>query len=184
AHHLVGRNGGVEATGHQHQALLQRTERVATNALMLGVHHIEAVVANLDAYLHLGILQVDTGGAELTTQVAAHVAGSFHGAEAALAAALAAHTEDLARQLTAEVLATLVEDVVEVAQRVIVYFQEVRDARHATQPGDQRGARARFLQAGLHLQVVPLALHLQLRVKFAQNAADILPQLADELLAH
>lgn len=52
AHHLVGRNGGVETTGHQHQGLLQGTQRITADAVVLVVDHVQALVADFDAHQH------------------------------------------------------------------------------------------------------------------------------------
>jgi hypothetical protein len=63
AHHLVGRHGGVETAGHQHQGLLQGAQRVTADAVVLAVDHEQPLVANFDA--HFQAFQVDPGGAAL-----------------------------------------------------------------------------------------------------------------------
>ena len=97
-----------------------------------------------------------------------------------LAGTLAAHRKDLPGQRIAEVLLALVDDVVEVAQRVLVDLQEMRDARHAAQ------ALAHLLQgfgladAGFQLEIVPHTVHHHGRVQVAEHGTDIFGQLADE----
>ena len=65
AHDLVGRNGGVETTGHQHQRLLQRTQRITADAIVLAVDHEQPLVANFDTNFDFRLFQVDSGGTAL-----------------------------------------------------------------------------------------------------------------------
>ncbi len=97
-----------------------------------------------------------------------------------LAGALAAHRKDLAFKRLAVVLFALFGDVIEVAQRVLIDLQEMRDARHATQ------ALGHVLQgfgvgyAGFQLEVVPHTVHHHSRVQVSEHGTDVLGQLTDE----
>ncbi|MNE17149.1 hypothetical protein D3C80_1101210 [compost metagenome] len=97
AHHLVGRHGGVEATGHQYQRLLQGAQRVAADALVLAMNNEDALVANLQAHFHVRGLELDAGSAALLAQLAANITVHVHRAEGMLAGALATHGKHLAR---------------------------------------------------------------------------------------
>ena len=97
-----------------------------------------------------------------------------------LAGTLAAHRKNLAFKRTTVVLLALFGDVVEVAQRVLIHLQEMRDARHAAQ------ALGHVLQgfgvgnAGFQLEVVPHAVHHHSRVQVTEHGTDVLGQLTDE----
>src|SRR5690606_23438870 len=184
AHHLVGRHGGVEATAHQHQGLLQRTQRVAAQAFVPPVHDEQALVADLQAHFHFRLLQVDAGRRTFLTQAAADMAFDVDGAERMLAAALAAHRKNLARQLVRVVALAVLGNVVQIAQRVFVDFEKQADTRGAAQALGHFRQQLRIVEVGLHLKVVPDTRHLHGRIEVAQHAANVLPQLADELLAY
>ncbi len=184
AHHLIGGHGGIEATGHQYQGLLQRTQRVAADAVMLLVHDEQALVADLHAHFDFRCFQRNTGGAALLAQLAANVALDVHGAERMLAGTLAAHGEDLARQALGVVRLASGDDVVEIAQRVLVHFQAMGDAGRAAQALDHLAQQLRLAAHGFHLDVVPHALDPQVGIELAQHGADVLRQLANEALAH
>ena len=179
-HDLVSRHGRIKAAGHQYQRLLQRAERVAADAVVLAVNHEQPFVANFDTDFDLRCFKVDSGRTALTTQLAADVFFHVHRAEGMLACALAAYRENLPGQRIAIVLFALLGDVVEVAQRVLVDLQKVRDTRHAGQ------ALAHLFQgfgvgnAGFQLEVVPHAVHHHGRVQVTEHGADVLGQLADE----
>lgn len=89
-------------------------------------------------------------------------------------------TENLAFKLIAKVQFALLGDVVEVAQRVLIHLQEMRDARHAAQ------ALGHVLQGfgigdtGFQLEVVPHAIHHHSRVQVTEHGTDVLGQLTDE----
>jgi len=184
AHHLVGGDGGIEPAGHQHQGLLQRTQRVAADTVVLLVHDEQALVANLHAHLDFRRLQRDAGGAALLAQLTADMALDVHGAERMLAGTLAAHGEDPARQALGVVRLALGDDVVQIAQRVFVHLQAMGDTRRATQALDHLAQQLRLAERGFHLDVVPHALDPQLGIELAQHGADVLRQLANEPLAH
>ncbi|MCY1422216.1 hypothetical protein D9M71_378910 [compost metagenome] len=184
AHHLVGRDGGVEAAGHQYQHLLQRAQRIAAKACVLFMDDEQAVMADFHAHFDFGLLQVDPGRIALLAQAATHVSLHIDGGERVLASALAAHGEDLARQLVAEVRLALGKDVVEIAQRVFVHFEEMADARRAGQALDHLAQDLRLGHPCFELEIVPLAFHQQLWIEVAQHRANVLRQLPDEALAH
>ncbi|MNE12541.1 hypothetical protein D3C80_1053420 [compost metagenome] len=184
AHHLVGGNGGVEAAGHQHQSLLQRAQRVAADAVVLVVDDEQALVAHFHAHFHFRVLQGDAGGVAFLAQAAADMALQLHGGEFVLAGALAAHGEDLAGDLVGVVQLALFQHIVEVAQGVLVHFEEVGDAGGAGQPLDHLAQQLRLGLASLDFKVVPNAGHLEFRVQVFQDRADVLRELADEMLAH
>ncbi len=183
-HHLVGGNGGVETTGHQHQGLLQRTQRIAADAIVLLMDDEQALVANFHAHLDLRCLQRDAGGTALLTQLAADMALDIHGAERVLAGALAAHGEDPARQAFRVMRLAPGDDVVEITQRVFVHFQTMGDAGRAAQALDHLAQRLGLAERGFHLDVVPHAFDPHLGVELAQHGADVLRQLTNEALAH
>ncbi|MNP38237.1 hypothetical protein D3C76_1317350 [compost metagenome] len=180
AHDLVGRHGGIEAAGHQHQRLLQGAQRISADAVVLAVDHKQPLVANFDADFDFRLFQVDPGGTTLTAQLAADIFLDIDRAERVLAGTLATYRKNLPGQCIAVVLLALLDDVIEVAQRVLVDLQEMRDARHAAQ------ALAHLLQglgladAGFQLEVVPHAVHHHGRVQIAEHGTDVLGQLADE----
>ncbi|MNC27295.1 hypothetical protein D3C75_754630 [compost metagenome] len=184
AHHLVGRHGGVEAAGHQYQGLLQGAQRVAADALVLVVDHVQALVADFDAHQHFRVLQLDAGCAALLTQLAADITVDVHRGEVVVAAALAAHGEVLAGQQVTEVLLALGDDVVEVAERVFLYLQEVGDTRGAGEALDHLALDFFVFDAGDHFEVVPDTIDRELRVEVLEHVADVLAELADEALAH
>ncbi|MNJ50824.1 hypothetical protein D3C77_461120 [compost metagenome] len=183
-HHLVGRHGGVETTGHQHQGLLQRAQRVAADALVLVVDHVQALVADLDAHFHFGVAQVDTGGAALLAQLAADITVDVHRGEVVVTATLAAYGEALAGQQVAEVGLALGDDVVEVTQRVLVDLQEVGNARHAGQTLGHLAQDFLVLDAGDHLEVVPDTVNRERRIEVLEHGTDVAAQLTDEALAN
>jgi hypothetical protein len=185
AHHLIGGDGGVEAARHQYQGLLDGAQRVAAEAFVLSVDDQQTVVAHLEAHLGLGLLEIDPGGTALAAQAAADVAGQLHRGEVVgVAGALAAHGEALARQLVAEMRTALLEGVVEIDVGVFVYFEEMGDARHVAQALEHFRLDLRLAHPADQVEVVPFALHVQLGVQVAQHRANVLRQLADELLAH
>ena len=59
-----------------------------------------------------------------------------------------------------------------------------KSAQGAAQALEHLRPHLRLGHATDQIEVVPLALHLQLGVQVAQHRADVLRQLADELLAH
>ena len=138
------------------------------------------MVANFDADFDFGLFQVNSGGTALTAQLAADIFLDIDRAEWMLAGALATYRKNLASQCIAVVLLALLDDVIEVAQRVLVDLQEMRDARHAAQ------ALAHLLQglgladAGFQLEVVPHTVHHHSRVQVTEHGTDVLGQLADE----
>lgn len=176
AHHLVGRHGGVEATGHQHQGLLQGAQRVTADAVVLVVDHVQALVADFDAHQHFRVLQRDAGGAALLAQLAADVAVDVHRGEVMVATALAAHGEVLAGQQMAEVVLTLGDDVVEVTQRVFLNLQEVGDTRRAGEALDHLALDFLVFDAGDHFEIVPDTINRELRVEILEHIADILAE--------
>ncbi|MCY1447602.1 hypothetical protein D9M71_642310 [compost metagenome] len=151
---------------------------------MLGVDDVEAVMADFHAHFHFRVLQRNPRRTAVLAQASADVALHIDGGERVLAGALAAHGEDPARQLVAEVLLALLEDVVEVAQRVFVDLEEVADARGAGQALDHLAQHLGIGHLRLDVEVVPLAFHQQLRIEVAQHRANVLRQLPDEALAH
>ena len=151
---------------------------------MLAMDDEQAVEADFHPHLDFRLLQVDPGSPAFAAQAAADVTLHLHRGERVLAGALAAHGEGLAGQLVAEVRLALGEDVVEIAQRILVDLEEMTDARRAGQALDHLAPGLGVDHGGLNLQVVPLALDLQLRVQVAQHRADVLRQLPDEALAH
>ena len=179
-HDLVGRHGGIEPTRHQHQGLLKRTQRVATNTVVLIVNHKQPLVANFNSNFNFGLFQLDSSRTALTPQLAADVFLDFHRGKRVLASALATHRKELARQCIAEVQLALLNDVVEVTQRVLVDLQEMRDARHAAQAFGHFFQGFRVGYARLQLDVVPHARHHHSRVQIAEHSADVFGQLTDE----
>src|SRR5476649_815908 len=133
AHDLVGRNGGIETAGHQYQGLIQRTQRVAAEAVVLAVDHEQPFVANFHPHFDFGCLEVDPGCTTLDPQLAADVFFDVHRAEGVMPGTLATHRKDLARQCVAEVQFALGEDVIHIAKRVFIDLQEMSDARRAAQ---------------------------------------------------
>ncbi|MCY1445999.1 hypothetical protein D9M71_625390 [compost metagenome] len=180
AHDLVGRYGRVEATGHQHQGLLQRAQRISADAVVLAVDHEQPLVANFDPDFDFRRFQVDPGGAALATQLAADVFFDVHRAERVLARTLAAHRENFPGQRIAVVLPALFGDVVEVAQRVLVDLQKVRDARHAGQALTHLFQGFRVGNTGFQLEIVPHAVHHHGRIQITEHGADVFGQLADK----
>lgn len=73
AHDLVGRNGGIEAAGHQYKRLFRGPERITADAVVLAVDHEQPLVANFDTDFDFGLFQVDPGGTTLTAQLAADI---------------------------------------------------------------------------------------------------------------
>ncbi|MNY21118.1 hypothetical protein D3C86_1546400 [compost metagenome] len=130
------------------------------------------------------MLQIDAGGPALAAQAAADVGGQVDRGKRVGAGALAAHGEDLAGQLRTKMGLALVEDVVEVAQRVLVHFEEMGDARRAAQALEHLAQQVRIAERGLQLDVVPLTGNLQRGIEVPEHGADVLAELADELLAH
>ena len=101
-----------------------------------------------------------------------------------LAAALATHGENLARQLLGVMTLAVFGDVVQIAQRVFIDLEEQTDTRRVAQAFGHLGEQLGIVQIGFDLEVVPDTGHPQFGVKIAQHGANVLPQLADELLAH
>ncbi|MNL12233.1 hypothetical protein D3C87_1330960 [compost metagenome] len=97
-----------------------------------------------------------------------------------LARALAAHRKNLPGQCIAIVLFALLGDVVEVAQRVLVDLQKVRDARHAGQALTHLFQGFRVGNTGFQLEIVPHAVHHHGRVQITEHGADVFGQLADK----
>ncbi|MDT4840515.1 hypothetical protein FQZ97_743410 [compost metagenome] len=151
---------------------------------MLVVDDEQALVAHFHPHFHFRVLQGNAGGVALLAQAAADVALQLHGGEWMLAGALAAHGENLAGDLVGVVQLALFQHVVEIAQRVLVHFEEVGDAGDAGQPLDHFAQKLRLGLARLNLEVVPDAGHLEFRVQVFQDRADVLRELADEMLAH
>ena len=164
--------------------MLKGAQRVAADAVVLVMDHVQALVADLDAHQHFGLLQLDTGCAALLAQLAADVAVDVHRGEVVVAAALAAHGEVLAGQLVAEVVLALGDDVVEVAQRVLLDLQEVGDARGAGEALDHFALDLLVLDAGDHLEVVPDTINRELGIQVLEHVADVLGELAYEALAY
>ena len=170
----------IEAAGHQHQSLLKRPQWITADAVVLAVDHKQPLVANFDTDFNFRVFQRNSGGTTLTSQLTADVFFDFHGRKRVLASALAAHRKDLTRQRFTEVQFALGNDVVEIAQRVLIDLQEMRNARHAAQ------AIGHFLQgfgvthARLQLDVVPHACHHHSRVQIAEHGTDVFGQLTDE----
>ncbi|MNT25032.1 hypothetical protein D3C72_1605360 [compost metagenome] len=151
---------------------------------MLVVNHVQALVTHLDAHLDLGVAQVDTGGAALLTQLAADITVDVHRGEVVVAAALATHGKALTGQQVAEVGLALGDDIVEVAQRVFVDLQEVRDARHAGQTLGHLAQDFLVLDAGDHLEVVPDTVNRERRIEVLEHGTDVAAQLTDEAFAN
>ncbi len=183
-HHLVGGHGRVEPAGHQDQGLLQGAQRVAANPLVLVVDHEQALVADFDAYQHFRVLQRDAGRTALLAQLAAHVAVDVHRREVVVPTALATHRKVLAGQQVAEVLLALGDDVVEVAQGVLLDLQEVGNTRCTGQALDDLALNLLVLDAGDYLEVVPDTIDHELRIQILEHVADVLGELTDEALAH
>lgn len=151
---------------------------------MLVVDHVQALVADFDAHQHFRVLQLDAGGAALQAQLAADVTVDVHRGEVVVAAALAAHGEVLAGQQVAEVVLALGDDVVEVAERVFLYLQEVGDTRGAGEALDHLALDFFVFDAGDHFEIIPDTIDHELRVEVLEHVADVLAELADEALAH
>ncbi|MNE17150.1 hypothetical protein D3C76_1311940 [compost metagenome] len=81
-------------------------------------------------------------------------------------------------------LLALGHQVIHLAQRVFIYLQEVSDAGHAGQALDHLAQHFLILDAGDNREVVPHAIDHQLRVQITEHDADVLGELADEMLAH
>jgi len=184
AHHLVSRHGGVETTGHKYQGLLQGAQRVAADAVVLVVDHVQALVTDFHAHHDFWRLQVDAGGAALLAQLAADVAVDVHRGEVVVTAALAAYREALAGQQMAEVVLALGDDVVEIAQRIFLDLQEVGDTRCAGEALDHLALELLVLDAGNHFEIVPDTIDRELRIDILEHVANVLAELADEALAH
>ena len=101
-----------------------------------------------------------------------------------LAATLATHGEDLARQLVGVVALAVFGDLVQIAQRVLIHLEEQTNARRVAQAFGHLGQQLGIVQVGLDLEVIPDTRDPQSRVKITQHGANVLPQLANELLAH
>ena len=71
-------------------------------------------------------------------------------------------------------------DVVEVAQRVLVDLQEMRDARYAAQALGHVLQGLGVCEAGFQLEIVPHTIHHHSRVQIAEHGTDVLGQLTDE----
>src|SRR5471032_925646 len=180
AHHLIGGHGGVETAGHQHQRLLDGTQGVAAQAIVLAVDDKQPLVANFHPHFDFRLFKGNPGGIALSAQLAADVFLHVHGAETVLAGALAAYRKNLPGQSIAEVLFALGGDRVEVTQRVFIDLQEMRDARHAAQALGQFLQGLGLAQRGFQLEVVPHAVHHHVRVQVTEHGTDVLGQLADE----
>jgi len=161
AHHLIGRHGGIETAGHQYQGLLQRTQRVAADTVVLSMNDEQALVADFHPHFDFRRLQRNACRAALLAQAAADMALHVHRAEGVLAGALAAHCEYLARQAAGEVRLALLEDVIQIAQRILVHFEAMGDARRAAQAFDHLAQNLRVAERRLHLDVVPHPFHPQ-----------------------
>ncbi|MNY43539.1 hypothetical protein D3C86_1785080 [compost metagenome] len=142
--------------------------------------HEQPLVANFDPDFDFRLFQVDPGGTTLTAQLAADIFFDIDGAKWVLAGAFATHRENLPGQRIAVVLLALCNDVVEIAQRVFVDLQEVRDARHAAQALAHLFQGLGITDAGFQLEVIPHAVHHHSRVQIAEHGTDVLGQLADE----
>ncbi len=147
---------------------------------MLAVDHEQPFVANFEADFDFRLFQRDSRGAALTTQLAADVFLDVHRTEFVLAGTLAAHRKDLPGQRITEVLLALGDDVVEVAQRVFIDLQEMRDARHAAQALGHLLQGLGLADAGFQLEIVPHTVHHHSRVQIAEHGTDVFGQLADE----
>src|SRR5450830_692448 len=180
AHHLIGGHGGIETAGHQHQGLLDGTQRVAAQAIVLAMDNKQPLVANFHPHFDFRLFEGNPSGIALSAQLAADVFLHIHGAETVLAGALATHRKNLPGQGLAEVLFALGGDLVEVTQRVFVDLQEMRDARHAAQALGQFLQGLGLAQRGFQLEIVPHAVHHHVRVQVTEHGTDVLGQLADE----
>ena len=87
---------------------------------------------------------------------------------------------DWMKKAGAKVQFAFLRDVVEVAQRVLVDLQEMRDARHAAQALGHVLQGFGVGQAGFQLEVVPHTIHHHSRVQIAEHGTDVLGQLTDE----
>src|SRR5690606_33435375 len=101
-----------------------------------------------------------------------------------LACTLAAHCEDLSGQAVGKVRLALLEDVVQIAQRIFVNFQTMPDTGRAAQALDHLAQHLHVADISFHLDVVPHPGHPQVGIELAQHGADVLRQLANEALAH
>ncbi len=144
----------------------------------------QALVADFHPHFDFRCLQRDACRAALLAQAAADVALHVHRAEGVLAGALAAHCEYLPRQATGEVRLALLEDVIQIAQRILVHFEAMGDARRAAQAFNHLAQNLRVAERRLHLDVVPHPFHPQFGIEVAQHGADVLRQLTNEPLAH
>ncbi|MNJ51637.1 hypothetical protein D3C77_469470 [compost metagenome] len=81
-------------------------------------------------------------------------------------------------------LLALGDDVVEVAERVFLYLQEVGDTRGAGEALDHLALDFFVFDAGDHFEIVPDTIDRELRVEVLEHVADVLAELADEALAH
>ena len=97
-----------------------------------------------------------------------------------LAGTLATHRKNLARQRIAEVQFALLDDVVEVAQRVLIHLQKMRDARHAAQAFGHLFQGFGVAHTRLQLDVVPHTAHYHSRVQIAEHGTDVFGQLTDK----
>lgn len=77
-------------------------------------------------------------------------------------------------------LLALGDYVVEVAQRVFIDLQEMRDARHAAQALGHLLQGFRLADGGFQLEVVPHTIDHHGRVQIAEHGTDVLGQLTDE----